>query len=124
MSTTVTLQAALTGYLSGTAEGERSIAVSIPSGTVLTITDAVDQDSVAEKLAAISPAALAANRSVLDRTIIWPANTSPFTAGNHVLVTYDAHGAKIYHDFAASSSVSSSTSSSVSSSVSSSASAS
>lgn len=104
MSTTITLQAALTGWLSGTAEGGRSVAISIPALTVLTITDAVDQDSVAEKLAAISPAALAANRSVLDRTITWPANTPPFTEGNDVLVNYGAHGERIYHDFASSAS--------------------
>ena len=123
MSQTLTLQAALTGFLSGTEEGRR-IEVSIPSGTVLTITDAMDTDQVAEALAIISPAALAANRTQVERTIVWPANTAPFTEGNDVLVTYGAHGERVYKDFAVSSSVSSSTSSSVSSSVSSSASAS
>lgn len=124
MSYALTLQAALTGYLSGGADSGRRIAVSIPSGTVLTLSDSADQDQVAEQLAAISPTALAQNRTQLDRTIQWPANTPPYTAGNDVLVTYGAHGERIYHDFAASSSVSSSTSSSASSSVSSSASAS
>lgn len=117
MSQTVTLQAALTGYLAGSLSG-RPVAVSIPSGTVLTVSDANDTDQLAELLAVISPTALANNRTQVDRTITWPANTPPFTAGDDVLVTYDAHGARQYHDFAVSSSVSSSTSSSASSSAS------
>lgn len=124
MSTTVTLQTALAGWLAGAVEGGRSIRVSIPSGTVLTLPDSSNQDDVAAQLACLSPTILAANRSVLDRTVQWPANTPPYTEGNDVLVTYGPHGERINTDFAASSSVSSSTSSSVSKSVSSSASAS
>lgn len=104
MSTTLTLQAALAGYLAGTAEGGRSVQISIPSGTVLTFPDASNQDDVAVLLAIISPAALAANRSQLDRTIVWPANTPPYTEGNDVLVSYGAHGERNYHDFAVSAS--------------------
>ena len=116
MSTTVTLQAALV------LPKNKSLAfpISIPSGTVLTLPDAVDQDSVAEQLAAISPEALAANRSVLDRVVAAPTGYEGIPVGSDALVTYDAHGARIRTDMAASSSPSHSPSSSASSSASSS----
>jgi hypothetical protein len=92
--------------------------LTIPSGTVVTDNLANDLDALAEHMAAMSPAILGANLSQVDRDIIWPANTAPFTAGNHVRVLHGANGRVRYFDLAASASPSASPSSSGSSSVS------
>jgi hypothetical protein len=117
---TITLQAALVLPKNKSYAFE----MSIPSGTVLTISDALDQDSMAEMLAAISSKALGDNRTQLDRDVAAPTGLPGIPVGNDVHIKYGAHGERIITDYAASSSVSSSTSHSVSSSVSSSASAS
>ncbi len=114
MSTTLTLQAALV-----LAKNKPlAFALSIPAGTVVTFSDALDQDSVAEMLAAISPAALGANRAVLDRDVAAPSGYDGVPVGDDVHVKYGAAGNRIVTAYGASSSVSSSTSASVSSSVS------
>lgn len=120
MSATITLQAALVLP----ANKSYVFPISIPSGTVLTLPDAQNQDSVAEMLRAISPAALGANLSQLDRDVAAPSGYDGVPVGDDVHVKYGAYGNRIVLPYGASSSVSSSTSSSVSSSVSSSASAS
>lgn len=118
MSYNVTLAAALAVK---TSTGQN---ISIPSGTVLTLTDASDQDGAAEILAGISPAALAANRAQLDRDVAAPSGYAGVPVGDDVHVKYGAHGERIVTAYGASSSVSSSVSHSVSSSASASPSAS
>lgn len=111
MSKAITLQADLTLTHNG------NYPMSIPSGTVLTFLNTDTFEGVAEMLAIISPAALAANRSQLDRTIT-AAGILGIPDGNKVLVTYGSHGERIYHDFAVSASPSGSPSLSPSASIS------
>lgn len=108
MSTTLTLQADLVIP----ARKELAFSFTIPSGTVVTFTDAPDIDAVGEQLRAISPAALGANLSQLNRTLSAPSGISGFSTSEDVYVKHGPQGDITYLGFSASMSPSASTSAS------------